>query len=179
MRLRAALLAGFFSLAFCSLAAAQAPSAPAGEAIFETIERDFEGLPLADLAGKTWKVEDLSGKTWLVNLWATWCGPCMAELPHIEKLHQELEGRGAAGVLTLNFDKQVGRVQPFMERKGYTFPVLLAAAALDKYVKEGIPQNWLVDAKAKVRRKATGFDATHPERFVTEVKAGLEQLKKK
>jgi thiol-disulfide isomerase/thioredoxin len=179
MRFRAALLAGFFSLAFCSLAAAQAPSAPAGEAIFETIERDFEGLPLADLAGKTWKVEDLSGKTWLVNLWATWCGPCMAELPHIEKLHQELEGRGDAGVLTLNFDKQVGRVQPFMQRKGYTFPVLLAAAALDKYVKEGIPQNWLVDAKAKVRRKATGFDATHPERFVTEVKAGLEQLKKK
>ena len=42
----------------------------------------------------------------------------------------------------------------------------------------GRPQNWLVDAKAKVRRKATGFDATHPERFVTEVKSGLEQLKK-
>ncbi len=166
----ALLLGGLLLSAFPGAAAAP---------VFETVEIPFDGLPLADLAGKPFEIKDLSGKTWLVNLWATWCGPCMAELPHIQKLHQELEGRPDVGVLTLNFDTQVKRVQPFLDKKGYTFPVLLAGEKLKALADAGIPQNWLVDASGKIRRKATGFDPTHPEIFVGEVKAGLEQLKTK
>ena len=166
------------------LAGLALPPGPAAAAepdgkVMKTVDLAFEGLPLADLAGKQWQVEDLSGKTWLVNLWATWCGPCMAELPHIQKLHDELKGRSDVGVLTLNFDTQRGRLQPFLDKKGYTFPVLLAAEKMEKQIQEGIPQNWLLDLDGRIRRKATGFDPAHPEIFVGEVKAGLEQLKKK
>jgi len=150
-----------------------------GELDWKSVALDFGGFPLQDPAGKTWQKVDLAGKTWLVNLWATWCGPCMVELPHIQKLYEELKGRQDVGVLTLNFDTDLGKVGPFLERKGYTFPVLLASQELFGHTKEGIPQNWLLDAKTQIRRKATGFDPKNPEKFLEQVKTGLEELKVK
>ena len=49
------------------------------------------------MAGKTWRLKDLAGRATLINVWATWCGPCQAELPHIEKLHQMTKERTPAG----------------------------------------------------------------------------------
>lgn len=157
------------------LAAPAAAAPPEGN--WKTVDLPFEGLPLENPKGGVFKVEDLAGKVWLVNLWATWCGPCMVELPHIQKLYEELKDRPDVGILTLNFDFENGKVQPFLDRKGYTFPVLLAGKGLEKYTKEGIPQNWLVDGQLKVRRKSTGFDPAHPEIFIQQVKEGLDQLK--
>lgn len=156
------------------------PSPATEEILFETVTLEFGGeLPLDDPRGRPWQKLQLAGKTWLVNLWATWCAPCMAELPHIQKLHEELKGREDVGVLTLNFDSEVGKVQPFLDRKAYTFPVLLAGKSFDAATKEGIPQNWLVDSELKVRRKAIGFDDQDPEGFLALIKAELEALHKK
>lgn len=157
-----------------------APDPEMAEAgLFQDADAAFDGLPLEDVAGKTWALQDLAGKTWLVNLWATWCGPCLAELPHIQKLYDELKDRPDVGLLTLNFDQDPKRVAPYLAKRGYTFPVLLTAKKLEEHVRQGIPQNWLVDRGGKIRRKATGFDPEHPEAFALEVKKELEQLKAK
>ncbi len=156
---------------------AAAAGRAAGAIAWLPVDRDLAGLPFEDSRGRLWQKAELGGKTWLINLWATWCGPCMAELPHIQKLYEELKDRPDVGVLTLNFDMQVGKVQPFLDRKGYTFPALLASEKLKETTEQGIPQNWLVDRNLRVRRKAQGFDPDHAEAFLAEIKAGLESLK--
>lgn len=49
-------------------------------------------------------MRDLRGKVTLVTTWATWCGPCRAELPYIQKLHQAFAGRNDRLILTINID---------------------------------------------------------------------------
>ena len=107
---------------------------------------------LADLSGKTWRLKNLEGRAVLINVWATWCGPCQAELPHLEKLYERIKDRADLQILTLTIDEDLGLVAPFMKEKGYTFPVLPAysfvAGLLDLV---GIPQNWIIDTKGEWR----------------------------
>lgn len=143
---------------------------------WQDVDEELGTFPVVDPFGKTWQLTDLQGKVWLVNLWATWCIPCMAELPHIQKLHEEFAGRSDVGVFTLNFDTNTALVKPFLEKKGFTFPVLLATDMVEETRRRSIPQTWLVDRAGKVRRKATGFPA-EAEKFLAELRQELDKLK--
>ncbi len=84
---------------------------------------DFE---LKTTEGKIVKLADLRGQAVLVNLWATWCPPCRAEMQSIEKMYQEYSGRGFT-ILAVNMTRQDNpdAVMPFATKLGLTFPVLL------------------------------------------------------
>jgi thiol-disulfide isomerase/thioredoxin len=125
-------------------------------------ERPVKPLPpfeLPDLTGKVWRLRSLEGKAVLINLWATWCGPCQAELPRLQTLYEQTRNRNDLQILALNVDEQLGVVEPFLKEKGYTFPVLAAYEFSRAMELEGIPQNWLVDAKGVWRWVQMGFDA--------------------
>jgi thiol-disulfide isomerase/thioredoxin len=114
--------------------------------------KPMPAFELADLSGKTWRLKSLEGRAVLINVWATWCGPCQAELPHLEKLYERIKDRADLQILTLTIDEDLGLVAPFMKEKGYTFPVLPAysfvAGLLDLVA---IPQNWIIDTKGEWR----------------------------
>lgn len=114
--------------------------------------KPMPAFELADLSGKTWRLKNLEGRAVLINVWATWCGPCQRELPHLEKLYEQIKDRADLQILTLTIDEDLGVVAPFMREKGYTFPVLPAysfvAGLLDLVA---IPQNWIVDTKGEWR----------------------------
>jgi thiol-disulfide isomerase/thioredoxin len=112
---------------------------------------------LVDMAGKIWGLKDLAGRTTLITVWATWCGPCQAELPHVEKLYQMTKERKDIRVVTFNLDENPGLVQPFLKGHQYTFPVLLAYSISATLDRNGIPQNWIVDPKGKWVSMALGF----------------------
>jgi thiol-disulfide isomerase/thioredoxin len=100
----------------------------------------------SDLQGRTWRLDDLRGKVAYVNVWATWCGPCREELPHVQALWERTRGAGDVVFLTMNVDEKPEKVAPFVEQTGYTFPVLFAR----EYVRgtlgtQGIPRNWVID----------------------------------
>jgi thiol-disulfide isomerase/thioredoxin len=129
-----------------------------------TWEKPKKALPdfaLSDLSGKTWRLNDLKGKVLLINVWATWCGPCREELPRLEQLYEQLHGRSDIQVLALDIDEDVGQVAPYVKDKKYTFPVIPAYAlvndALDWYVP--IPQNWIIDSNGKWLLTQFGYDA--------------------
>ena len=84
---------------------------------------DFE---LKTTAGETVKLSDLRGQAVLVNLWATWCPPCRAEMESIEKVYQEYKDRGFA-VLAVNMTYQDDplAIMPFVNKQKLTFPILL------------------------------------------------------
>ncbi len=130
----------------------------ATEGRWEKPTRQLPTFELADLSGKTWKLATLEGKSVLINIWATWCGPCNAELPHLQKLYETVKDRPGLQILTFNIDEDLGLVEPFMKEKGYTFPVMPAfsfvTTLLDGFA---IPQNWIVDPKGVWRWTQIGY----------------------
>ena len=144
-------------------------------------EKPVKAMPafeLGDLSGKTWRIKNLEGKSVLINVWATWCGPCQAELPKLEKLYEQIKDRSDFQILTFNIDEDLGLVAPFVKDKGFTFPVLPAYSLVHELDLLGIPQNWLVDPKGDWRWSQIGYDAS--DGAWTETMVGkLESMKAK
>jgi thiol-disulfide isomerase/thioredoxin len=126
------------------------------------------------LSGKTWRLKDLAGKKVFINVWATWCGPCQGELPHLQKFYEKVKDRSDIQVLTFNLDDDLGLVAPYMKEKGYTFPVLPAVSTvvtlLDGFA---IPQNWLIDPEGVWRWKQIGYGGASDGDFEQEMLARL------
>ena len=91
---------------------------------------DFE---LLTTTGETIKLSDLRGQAVLINLWATWCPPCRAEMPAIEKIFIEYKDKGLV-VLAVNMTYQdtQSNIAPFVDEYGLSFPILL-----DQYQRRG------------------------------------------
>ncbi|MCL4844773.1 MAG: TlpA family protein disulfide reductase [Bryobacteraceae bacterium] len=140
------------------------------------LEQAFPAFAFTDVAGRAWTPEALRGRPVLVNLWATWCGPCRLELPHLEKLHREVSASGAAVVLTLNIDDNPGVVAPFMAEQGYTFPVVAAQEWVEKHLPgDSVPRTLLLDSEGLWRKEILGFDGTRGD-WVAAMKAALAGL---
>ncbi len=108
--------------------------------------------------GRVWTEADLHGKIAVMNVWATWCGPCIQELPHVQKLYEMLKDRPNVLLVSLNVDGNAGLVAPFLKGRGLNFPVLLAKEYVDRILPEmGIPRNWIVESGV-VRSEDVGFD---------------------
>lgn len=148
------------------------------EGRWENATKAMPSFELADLAGKTWRVKNLEGKSVLINVWATWCGPCQSELPHLEKLYEKVKDRSDFQILTFNIDSELGLVAPFVKDKGFTFPVLpaysLVTGLLDSVA---IPQNWILDPKGAWRLTQLGYDASDAQWADTMI-GKLESVKK-
>ena len=81
---------------------------------------------LQTTSGETYTISELKGNAILVNLWATWCPPCRAEMPAMQKLYEEYKDQGFI-ILAVNSTVQDNplEIPPFLEEFGITFPVLL------------------------------------------------------
>ncbi|MCZ2077081.1 MAG: redoxin domain-containing protein [Bryobacteraceae bacterium] len=132
---------------------------------------------LPDLSGRVWTPDDFKGKVALINVWATWCGPCRVELPHIQRLHEKVKNRTDLLVLTLNVDGHPGRVDSYLKEGGYTFPVIPAGDyALEAAPVFVVPQTWIVDGSGMIREQSVGF-AKADENWVDEILRRMEQWK--
>ncbi|HYD53504.1 MAG TPA: TlpA disulfide reductase family protein [Gemmatimonadaceae bacterium] len=104
-------------------------------------------------------LDDYRGKVVLLNVWATWCGPCRVEMPSIERLHREFAPRGLH-VVAVSVDEAVSAagVREFAEDLGVTFEILHdPQRAIDKaYQLTGYPATFIIDADGIIRRKHLG-----------------------
>lgn len=123
---------------------------------------------LTDLHGKTWALKKLEGKAVLINVWATWCGPCNAEHPYLQKLYNRLKNNPHIQIVTFDVDDNSGEVAPYMKEHHYTFPVLLAKSYVGALISEvAIPQNWIVNPQGVWVWKELGFSGDQWEANVT------------
>lgn len=137
------------------------------------------GQPLADftlpdLRGQPVQLAALRGKVVFVNVWATWCPPCVEEMPTIQQLYERLHGRGLE-VLAVSLDALGAQVVgPFMQNYRLTFPTLLDTKNLVQrlYHTTGVPESFIVDKRGILVDKVVGpRDWAHPQ-----IIAQLERL---
>lgn len=137
---------------------AVAGSKVASEGGWERVSKDLPDAKLTDLNGKTWTLSELKGKTVLINVWATWCGPCRGEHPYLQALYDKVKDRKDIAVISMSVDNSIGDVEPYMKDKKYSFPVLFASSYINGVTPaSGVPQNWIVGPDGKWEWKQEGF----------------------
>lgn len=120
---------------------------------------------LTDQYGNTHKLSDYKGKTVFLNFWATWCSPCRAEMPDIQKLYEsaETEGEDALVVLgvaapNLGNEKSEEEIKAFLEENGYTYPVLMDTTGyvFMSYGVNAFPTTFMITREGEVFGYASG-----------------------
>jgi thiol-disulfide isomerase/thioredoxin len=109
-------------------------------------------LELTDLAGRPVSLRDLRGSVALVNLWATWCPPCKAEMPTLQSFYEKYRDEGFV-IVAINDGEPPELVEPFVRDYGLTFPVWLD----EEYKSEkafntiSLPSSYVIDRQGTVR----------------------------
>ncbi len=118
------------------------------------------GLPipefeLTSLDGETVSSHSYAGTPVVLNFWATWCSPCVREIPTLQKIERDSTAR----VVSIALDKGGGgEVRPFAERHGIDYPVLLGdSALLRRYNGRAIPYTLVLDASLRIVRMHRGL----------------------
>ena len=113
---------------------------------------------LPDLDGRPVRLREFRGKLVLLNFWATWCTPCLHEMPSMERLYQTFKQTPFV-LLAVSMDRQGAQVaKPFVENLNLTFPVLLdnAAEVSRHYGVRGLPTSYLIDPEGRIIGAAIG-----------------------
>lgn len=112
-----------------------------------------------DLENRPIRLSDFKGKLLLLNFWATWCPPCVEEIPHLEKLFQNYSKRGLV-VLGISLDEVDNiTVQTFVKKNEMTYPVAMSQKKLEKDFGgiRAIPTSFLIDRNGKIIKKWVGY----------------------
>ncbi|HSP21696.1 MAG TPA: redoxin domain-containing protein [Planococcus sp. (in: firmicutes)] len=118
---------------------------------------DFE---LTSLDGEAVRLSDYRGKKVILNFWATWCPPCKAEMPHMQKFYEANKDKGIE-VLAVNLtsiDKGEESVHAFVEEFGLTFPIPMDRDGTlgPQYQAVTIPTTYIIDTEGIIQKKIVG-----------------------
>jgi len=154
-RQRAAALAGLLAALAGTGAAAAEPAA---------VLRPWPGqqatppLALVGLDGQAWDLARLRGQVVVVNFWASWCGPCVAELPVLGGLARREAWRGKVAVVGVNYKESLDAIQAFISSHPIPYPVLRdrSGAAFKAWTAGVMPTTVIVDRQGRARWRSVG-----------------------
>jgi tetratricopeptide (TPR) repeat protein len=117
-------------------------------------------LVLTDALGNRWNPRDLAKRTTFITMWASWCGPCRAELPYFEKLYEHFQGRNDIAILALNVDDDPKAMTTALQELKVSIPSIAARDFAYSIVPEmALPANWII-SPGKTEMFA-GNDSSH------------------
>ena len=129
--------------------------------------KNFEAM---NLSGELVRLSDLKGKVVVLDFWATWCGPCKAAFPYVQKVYEKYRGNADLVILAVNTwervsgEKRKQLVRDFLEQNRYTFPVVYdESKVVDMYGVEGIPTQFYIDRDGNIQFKEVGFHGPEME----------------
>ena len=112
---------------------------------------------LTDLNKKTINLDDYKGKKVILNFWATWCPPCVNEMPLLQEVYNNRKEEGIE-VIGINYNEDYDRVKKFISDKGVTFTILIDSdlkVSMD-YGVIGLPITFFIDREGKIKEKFKG-----------------------
>ncbi|MFN4763458.1 TlpA family protein disulfide reductase [Gillisia sp. Q332] len=112
-------------------------------------QADFS-MKLINSKGEQVAMEELRGKVIFMNIWATWCPPCVAEMPGINKLYKDVDKENVAFIM-LSVDQDFQKAIDYNNRKGYDFEVYEAVGGMPQmYHSQSIPTTYVIDSEGNL-----------------------------
>ncbi|MBA3514419.1 MAG: TlpA family protein disulfide reductase [Pyrinomonadaceae bacterium] len=138
-----------------------APAAPGSMLTLPSLVLDTE---LKSMNGRPIKLSDYAGKVLVVNLWATWCGPCRMEIPELVKFHKEYRVKGleVVGLSTEDPEASAASVRRFAQEFNMDYPVGWATPEVALALMQGrdaIPQSFVISRDGRILKRLVGFSA--------------------
>ena len=115
------------------------------------------GVRFVDENGQTTDLANLKGKVVFINFWATWCPPCIAEMPSINELHKKFRGNEHVIFLMVDVDKDYNKSDKFMKKRGYEMKVFNPASQIPPAFMQGtIPTTVILDKNGNISYRQEG-----------------------
>ena len=126
---------------------------------------------------ETIKSLDLKGKVVLINFFATWCGPCMQELPQMQQLWATHKSNKNLVILVIGREHSQSEITAFRAKKGFELPMYPdeKRAVYSLFATQYIPRNYLIDAKGTIVYTSVGFEQNEFNKLVSKVDQLLKQ----
>lgn len=143
------LLIAILALAACGSVATPLPALDGTEPVPDIT------LPTPD--GEMLSLSDYRGQVVFLNFWGTYCPPCVAELPELQEVYDELKDDGFV-IIGLNAEEKPEKVKAFVEENGITFPIIISddATINPVYQLKHMPTTWFIDKNGILRGKIEG-----------------------
>jgi thiol-disulfide isomerase/thioredoxin len=150
---------------------------PAAPAVLTTLPASVVDAELIAVTGKPIKLSSYAGKVLVVNLWATWCGPCRAEIPELVKLHKEFRSKGLeiVGLSTEDPEASAEKVRNFIADFEISYRVGWATNEVALTLMQGrdsIPQSFVISRDGQVTKRFIGFN---PISTPPQIREAIEQ----
>ena len=146
------------------------PSIPSITDDFPQARREFY---FADENGFTQSLENYDGDVIFMNIWATWCPPCIAEMPSINALYQEFKDADNISFLLVSMDEDFEKAKSFMNNRNYTMPIYhYRGKAPGTYESTMIPTTYVISADGKLMMEKRGlakYDTPEFKEFIREL----------
>jgi thiol-disulfide isomerase/thioredoxin len=140
----------------------------------ETPATSALNLKFKDQSGKTVTLDELKGKVVFLNFWATWCPPCLAEMPSINKLYEQHKNSEDVVFILLDADSNFEKANGYMKSRKYTMPVYQMASSVPEQIFAGsLPTTVVFDKQGRLSFKHEGVANYNSKKFV----AFIEKLR--
>lgn len=131
----------------------------------EYLEADYE-MSLIDPQGKLLELKELKGKTIFMNYWATWCPPCVAEMPSINSLREKVKDDPNIVFLMISVDREMSTATRWIKRKGFDLPIYMETARTPDIYETGVvPTTFVISPEGKIVVKKANLANYDTKRF--------------
>lgn len=131
------------------------PSIAADKDAYTLSDKDYS-WQMTDINGNTFNLNEAKGKVIFINIWATWCPPCVGEMPLIQKLYDKYRNNSDVVFLLIS-DEEIPKIKQFIEKREYDFPVFSSRYARPEIFKSNsIPASYLISPEGKLVIKQIG-----------------------
>jgi thiol-disulfide isomerase/thioredoxin len=124
-------------------------------------------LRFKDQNGNVVTLSELKGKVVFLNFWATWCPPCLAEMPSINKLYEQHKGNNDVVFIMIDADNNFAKANGYMKNRNYSMPVYQMASSVPEQLFAGsLPTTIVFDKQGRLSFKHEGAANYHSKKFV-------------
>lgn len=141
-------------------------------------ESNVTDFTLTDVEGKSVSLSDYLGKqAILIDFWATWCKPCIAEMSHLQKMYDAHKDKFVVLAVSMDASETEAQVAPTVKTKGWTFPVLLDSETrvVGLYnPRRAAPYTVLIDRHGKIVKKREGYNPGDEAEIEKDIEAAMK-----